>query len=132
MTFLDANSVIYFVEQTPGWAAKVTARIGALRAAQEQLAISDLVRMECLVDPIAASDSARQSDFQSFFHDPDVAILAITAAVCDRAARVRAKYRFKPLDSLHLAAAVEYGCMRFLTNDATLQRFPDITVELIT
>lgn len=132
MTFLDANSIIYFVEQTPGWAGKVTARISALRAAHEQLAVSDLVRMECLVDPIAVNDSARQSDFQSFFQDPAVAVLAITAAVCDRAAHIRAKYRFKPLDSLHLAAAVEYGCTRFLTSDAPLQKFPDITVEILT
>jgi predicted nucleic acid-binding protein len=34
-------------------------------------------------------------------------------------------------DSLHLAAAVEGGCDRFLTNDARLSRFPDIPVEVL-
>jgi predicted nucleic acid-binding protein len=53
-------------------------------------------------------------------------------AACDRAARIRAQYGFKPLDALHLAAAVEHGCTRFLGNDAKLKRFPDIVVELLT
>lgn len=34
-------------------------------------------------------------------------------------------------DSLHLAAAVEAGCDRFLTNDQRLAAFPDMTVELL-
>jgi predicted nucleic acid-binding protein len=37
----------------------------------------------------------------------------------------------KPLDSLHLAAAVEHGYGLFLTNDVQLRRFPDITVEVL-
>lgn len=130
--FLDANSVIYFVEQPPGWGGKVTARISASRAAGETLAISDLVRMECIVGPLKRNDLAQLADFASFFTAPDMAVLPITAAVCDRAARIRAQYGFKPLDCLHLAAAVEHGCTRFLTNDAPLQKFPDIVVELLT
>ena len=130
--FLDANIVVYFVEQPPGWGAKVTSRISAYRAAGESLALSDLVRMECNVQPLRVNDQMRFQDFANFFTAPDVRVLSITAAVCDRAARIRAQYGFKPLDCLHLAAAVEHGCTRFLTNDAPLQKFPDIVVELIT
>ena len=56
----------------------------------------------------------------------------LTAAVCERAARVRATHGFRPLDALHLAAAVEHGCGLFLINDAQLVRFPDIPVEVLT
>jgi hypothetical protein len=35
--------------------------------------------------------------------------VALTAAVCDRAARIRASFGFTPMDALHLAAAVEHG-----------------------
>jgi predicted nucleic acid-binding protein len=38
---------------------------------------------------------------------------------------------FSALDALHLGAAVEHGCARFLTNDAPLKRFPDILVEIL-
>ena len=35
----------------------------------------------------------------------------------------------KLADALHLAAAIEFGCDEFLTNDNQLANFPDITVE---
>jgi predicted nucleic acid-binding protein len=37
----------------------------------------------------------------------------------------------KPLDSLHLAAAVEHRCTLFLTGDVQLKRFPEIPVEIL-
>jgi predicted nucleic acid-binding protein len=131
MVFLDANPVIYFVEQPPIWGPKASARIKALVAAGEALAVSDLVRMECLVGPLKKGDGKLEKDFRDFFTSPELQVLPITAAVCDRAARLRATYGFKPLDSLHLAAAVDRGCMRFLTNDNGLKAFPDIAVEVL-
>jgi len=35
------------------------------------------------------------------------------------------------VDSIHLAAAIEFGCDRFLTNDARLSNFPEIAVEIL-
>lgn len=72
-----------------------------------------------------------RSDFRTFFNSPEVGVLPITAAVADRAAEIRATHGVKPLDALHLAAAVEHGCTRFLTNDAGLKFFPDIPVEVL-
>jgi len=36
------------------------------------------------------------------------------------------------MDSFHLAAAVDFGCNLFLTNDVPLQRFVDVFVEVLT
>lgn len=131
MVFLDANPVIYHVEQPAAWGPKASARITALVAAGEQLAVTDLVRMECLVGPLKKGDAKLVNDFGTFFHSPDVRVLPITAAVIDRAATIRATHGFKPLDALHLAAAVEHGCTLFLTNDGGLKAFPDIPVEVL-
>jgi predicted nucleic acid-binding protein len=131
MVFLDTSPVIYFVEQPPIWGLKAKARITTLLAAGEQLAVTDLVRMECLVGPLKQGDAKVESDFRTFFASPDLQVLPITAAVCERAARVRAAQGFKPLDSLHLAAPVEHGCTRFLTNDFRLSSFPDIPIEVL-
>jgi predicted nucleic acid-binding protein len=131
MVFLDTNLVIYFVEQPPTWGLKAKARITALLGGGEELAVSDIVRMECLVGPLKRGDGKVESDFRTFFASPDLRVLPITAAVCERAARIRATLGFKPLDSLHLAAAVEYGCARFLTNDLRLNSFPDIPIEVV-
>src|SRR5208337_1715103 len=102
MVFLDANPVIYLIEQPANLGSKVTARV------------SDLL-----------------ARYGTFFSSPDLNVLPVSPAVCDRAARIREQYGFKPLDSLHLAAAVEHGCTRFLSNDAQLKRFPDILVEIL-
>jgi predicted nucleic acid-binding protein len=132
MVYLDSAIVIYFVEQPAAWGPKAAARLAALRAQNEPLAVSDLTRMECFVGPLKSNNQAALSDFVAFFQSPDVRVFPVTAAACDRAAAVRAVYGFKPLDALHLAVAVETGCTRFLTNDVRLSRFPDITVEVLT
>jgi len=38
----------------------------------------------------------------------------------------------KPLDALHLAAALEARCDLFLTNDRRLRSFPGLAVEVLT
>jgi predicted nucleic acid-binding protein len=131
MVFLDACPVIYLIEQPPTMGFKTTARVTALLASGERLAVSDLVRMECQIGPLKAHDFALFAAYTNFFQSPDVSVLAISPAVCDRAARIRAQYGFKPLDSLHLAAAVENGCSRFLSNDTQLQRFPDCRIGIL-
>ena len=70
-------------------------------------------------------------DFDSFFSNPGVKVYLLTAAVCDRAALIRAQHRFRTPDSLHLAAAGENGCDLFLTNDPKLSTFPDVNVEVL-
>jgi uncharacterized protein len=131
MVFLDANPVIYLIEQPADLGPKATARVAVLLANGERLAVSDLVRMECQVGPLKANDAALLAKYTTFFGSPDLDVLPVSPAVCDRAARIRAQYGFKPLDSLHLAAAVEHGCTLFLTSDAQLKRFPDIPVEIL-
>src|SRR5262245_44142924 len=117
MVSLNANFVISFVERHPVWGPLVNARISALLASGDQLAISDLTRLECQVGPLLSGNTVLLSQFTTFFQSPDVRVLPLTAAVCDRAAALRAKSRFKTPDAIHLAAAIEHGCGRFLTND---------------
>lgn len=44
---------------------------------------------------------------------------------------IRATHRIRPLDALHLAAAIESQCSRFATHDQRLKGFPDIPIELL-
>ena len=131
MVYLNANFVIYFIEMNPVWGPKVTAHLTAWLANGNQLAISDLTRLECQVAPLMAGNTMLLSKFATFFQSPDVRVLPLTAAVCDRAAALRAKYRFKTPDAMHLAAAIEHGCDRFLTNDLKLTSCTEITVEVL-
>jgi predicted nucleic acid-binding protein len=131
IVYLDTNCVIYFVERNPTWSPKIVARIAQLRTAKDELAVGDLTRAECLVGPFKNADATLEASYRAFFSDPDIKVLAMTAATCERAARFRAKYRFELVDALHLATAVEHGCGLFLTNDAQLARCTDIVVEIL-
>jgi predicted nucleic acid-binding protein len=131
LIYLDSNVVIYLIEAQPVWGPKAAARIGALRADGDTMAVSDLTRLESRVGPLAAKDGATLSQFDAFFAAADVQVLPMTAAVFDRATMIRAQHRFKLADSLHLACAAESGCDRFLTNDARLSKFSDIVVEVL-
>lgn len=130
---LDANCVIYLVEANATWGPKVASRIASLRASGHDIAVSDLSRTECLAAPFASGDASILADYQVFFASPTIRILELSAAVCERAARIRAASGFclKIPDCLHLAAAIEHGCGSFLTNDRLLSICTDIPVEIL-
>lgn len=129
--YFDTNCIIYLLENNPTWFPKVVARITALRAADDELAIGDLARAECLIGPLKTGDAGLEARYRAFFSDPDVKVLGMTVAVCERAAHLRAVYPFKLPDALHLATAIEQGCGVFVTNDAKLARCTEITVEVL-
>ncbi len=129
--YLDTAILIYFIEQKGTFQARAAQRLARLQAAGGEVAISDLVRMECRVGPLRSGDVSGLADFDAFFANPDVRIVPLTHAVFDRAAEIRARYSFKTPDSIHLAAAIEPGCDRFLTHDARLSRFTGITIEIL-
>ena len=129
--YCDSAIPICYLDHTGPFQARAIARLTALWAAGDQIAVSDLVRLECRVRPMRLGLSARVADFDTFFARPDVRLLPLPTAAYDRATHIRATYNFKLADSLRLAAAVEGGCDSFLTNDARLSRFPDIPIEVL-
>lgn len=129
--FLDTNIVIYVVEGNPAFAPKAVLRLAAAQSAGDSFTVSDLTRMECLVGPLKTNNTAVEASFHAFFTRSDVRVVAITGAVCDRAAHIRAAHNFKPMDNLQFAAAVEHGANVFLTTDARLGSFTDLSVEVL-
>jgi predicted nucleic acid-binding protein len=131
LVFADTNIVIYLIEQPAGFGPRATAYVNAAKAAGDRIVVSDLVRMECRVGPLAANDTVTLGEYEQFFTSNFVDLVPVTRGVCERAAAIRAQHRFRPLDALHLAAAVENACSRFVTNDLRLHGFPDIPIELL-
>jgi predicted nucleic acid-binding protein len=134
MICLDTNWVIYLVESNPSWGPKIVARLATARTAGDALAVCDLARAECPVGPLKNGDAALVADYRRFFASPDVQILPLTAAVCERAPEIRvaSSLAFELPHALHLAAAVVHGCGVFLTNDAKLARCTAVAVEVLT
>jgi predicted nucleic acid-binding protein len=129
--YFDSVIVIYLFDGTPPFSVRAETRLIALETAGDAIAISDLTRLECRVKPIRDGSAARLAHFDAFFARSDLHRLPLATAVYDRATLIRAMYNFRLADSLHLAAAVEARCDRFLTNDTRLSSFPDIVVEVL-
>jgi uncharacterized protein len=126
--YLDSSPIVYLVEQQSPYAAKVLARIGLPGVI---LASSDLAPMEALVVPLRQNNAQLATDFGNFFSVQIAQRIAFTEPVFRKAADIRARFNYRTPDALHLAAAVTSACDIFLTNDARLKNFPDITVELV-
>src|SRR5947207_16011424 len=107
--YLDTNVVIYVVEGNPTFAPKAAIRLAAAQSAGDSFMVSDLTRMECLVGPLKTNNTAVEASFHAFLTRPDVRVVPITGAVCDRAARIRASDNFRPMAALKLAEAAEHG-----------------------
>jgi len=112
----------------------------ALELAGHRFAISELTRTETLILPFQPGNGQLLQDFFRFFHGPNLRTLGLGAAMHVRASAIRGGHMYPAIppaqpkryglaDSLHLAAAIEFGCDVFLTNDNHLANFPDITVE---
>jgi predicted nucleic acid-binding protein len=131
LVFVDANILIHHLEANPDLGAKAATRLAALHAAGDKVVVSDLIRLECRVGPLKSGDAMLLTRYEGFFSLPGVEVVALTAAVCDRAAIIRARHGFRTPDALNLAAAVELGCVVFLTHDTKLGRFPELKVEAL-
>ena len=67
IVFLDANSVIFLVEQPAASGPKIKELVNSLLAIGERLAVSDLVCMECQVGPLKANDQLLLAQYVMLF-----------------------------------------------------------------
>ena len=129
--YCDSVILIYFLDAVGPFHVRAETRITALLAAGDRIVVSDLSRLECRVKPLRTGDAASLAQFDAFFARTDIEFVPLSGAVYERATVLRAIYNFKLGDALHMAAAIEGGCDRFLTNDVRLSRCTDITIEVL-
>src|SRR5687768_15037894 len=106
LIYCDSNIYIYWLDQVGPFHLRAEARMLALQAAGDRVAISDLTRLECVIGPMKRNDLTTLADFTNYFARPWVTLVPLTAAVFDRAAQLRVDHNFKLADALHLAAAI--------------------------
>lgn len=127
--YLDTAPVIYAVEQVPLYSAAVDQRLSDPQIVK---IASSLTRLECRVKPLREGNDELLKDYDDFFQGVLAELVVLSHEVMERATEIRARHGFKTPDAIHLAAAVVNGCDVFLTNDAQLQQFTEISVEIVT
>jgi uncharacterized protein len=131
VVYLDSVIVIYYLDAADQFHQLAKTRLAALATAGDEIAVSDLTRLECRVGPIQQADQQRLAIFDQFFALPDLHLVPLNTAVYDRATLIRAQHACRTIDALHLAAAIESGCGLMLTHDLRLAKFTGISVEIL-
>lgn len=95
-------------------------------------ACSLLVLGELLVQPLAMSRADLADRYRQLIASgPDLMVTPITRPVIETAASLRARYRIKMLDAIHIASAVHCRAASFVTNDEKLRTIADIPVLIL-
>ncbi len=127
--YLDACCFIYLVEGARGWRTNVEARLRTL-SPTTSVATSRLSRLECRSKPLRDGDAALLARYDAVF--AKTRLVDVTSEVIERATELRARYGFRSPDAIHLATAIDGGGDVFLTDDASLARWTEIAVDVLT
>ncbi|MCX7113762.1 MAG: type II toxin-antitoxin system VapC family toxin [Proteobacteria bacterium] len=116
--YIDSCLIIYLIERNASFYGLVA---NAMRRQDaNEICISPLVKLECLVAPLRREDQVLQQRYRNFFGT--VTSLPIPEAVYEDATTLRARYHLKTPDALHLAVALRHGCEELWTNDDRLAK----------
>ncbi len=130
--YLDACTIIYLVEGAEPFHEQVFSALAALRPSAElPVVTSRLSVLECRVRPLRDNNATLLATYDAFFSAEHLVLADIDAGVIERAAGLRAVYRFRTPDAIHLATAIENEAAVFLTGDAALKQCREVKVRLL-
>jgi predicted nucleic acid-binding protein len=128
----DTAPLIYFVERHPNYVDIVRTFVQRVDAGTI-LGYSSVVTLtEVLTQPKQKGNTIVEQGYRDpLLHSRNFKLLALDAIIAERAADLRARYRFRTPDALQIAAALAAGCQAFLTNDTALKRAIELRVLLL-
>lgn len=132
--FLDACTIIYWVEAAEPWYGKFQKQLKRLQQAHGniEIAISDLSRLECLVKPLREKRMEIVKLYEDFFNHPDLITQTLTPRVIEQALKIRVEYGLKTPDSIQAACALQIGHpFDFVTADRKFLTLEAMNVVLI-
>jgi predicted nucleic acid-binding protein len=129
--FLDSCIVIYLVQAPSPFYEQTDAAFTHALQQQTRFCVTDLTRLECRVGPKLNNELELLAKFDEFFKQPEIEHKPLSQPVFDLATDLRAKYRLKTADALHLAAALHYDCDEFWTNDLRLTGMNDGELKIV-
>jgi|SRR5581483_8749305 len=127
----DTAPLIYLVERHPGYVAIVREFVRRVDTGAI-LGYSSMVTLTVLTQPKQKGNTALEQEYRDLLlHSRNFTLLPIDPVIAERAADLRARYRFRTPDALQIAAALTTGCQAFLTNDPQLKRTTELRVLIL-
>ncbi len=123
--FLDTSPVVYYLECNELYylnMKKFWKEYGECDYVTSAVTVT-----EYLTYPYQQNNLKLINAFYAFVNGMDIEIKSIDKTIADKAAQIRAEYKFfKTMDALQLATACLSRCDLFLTNDKQLKQFKEI------
>lgn len=131
LVYVDANVVIYSVEQHAIYGPLLQPLWQAAKSKSLEVVSSELLLTETLVGPLRRSDAVLLRDYETALLGTDFRMLPITQLVLREAAQLRATTRLRTPDALHAATALLAGCKLFITNDAGFRSVAGLSLLIL-
>ncbi|MFA5921424.1 MAG: PIN domain-containing protein [Methylococcaceae bacterium] len=131
--FLDACSIIYFIESHQQQGQNTRSLIMQALQNQAQLVVSRLSFLECRVLPLKEKNDSLLERYNQFFCMPSLQITELTADVINMATDLRANYSnsLRTPDALQIACALTANADQFLTGDKKLSVIQEIDIIIV-
>jgi predicted nucleic acid-binding protein len=126
---LGTAPLIYYIEEHPTYLPVVDPFFDALANSDVRVITSTITLVEVLAQPLRRGDNLLVAQYKGvLLTTRGLTIHALSPAIAEEAARLRAEYAFRTPDAVQLATALVAGATAFLTNDVRLVRFPELRV----
>ncbi len=128
----DTAPLIYFVERHSAYVDLVREFVQHVDTGTVVGYSSTVTLTEVLTQPKQKGNITVEQEYRALLlHSRNFTLLPIDTTIAERAADLRARYRFRTPDALQIAAALVAGCQAFLTNDALLKRTAELRVLVL-
>lgn len=126
---LDTTAIIYFIEQEPRYVSQLRPLFIQADQGERTLVTSALTLHEVLVLPFRTGNRVLAERYEQLLtRSRGVRLIDISRGVLRSAAQLRAAASIKAPDALHLATAINAGCLHFITNGRRLPAVPGLRV----
>lgn len=129
---LDTSILIYLVQDHPRYAEACTMVFSRIEDGRCRGVTSVISLLEVLVQPYRLEDDELTQKFYALLSTyPGLWWAPVTLELADRAAELRARYRFGTPDAIQVATAVSFGATGFLGNDRALRKVRELECATI-
>lgn len=129
---LDTGPLIYFIEQNPAYLEVVHAFFQAMSQGEFQVITSTLTLTEVLIHPLRAGNVELAGQYRDIlFEQENLTTVAVSPAIAELAAQLRAKHNLRTPDAIQIATAIQGDATFFLTNDTRLPAIPNLELLML-
>ena len=130
--YLDSNLYIYIFEGVEMHRTRMLELLSAIDSRDVVVIASELLFTEILPRPVK---EGRQDLVERYLdlirNTPRIHLVPVDRSVILRSVHLRAEFRLRSMDALHVATALVHGCETFITNDRRLARINLLRVRTL-